>query len=205
MWYFVPNSTGYTNACCEVNLHKKICAIFGMEMSSVLEMHSAKSLNFMSTKSLQLEGSSFYRFTSNYQKMYRNIKVFVYKSKGINRTKYANTAIRGNIRRRPPSTWIIMNYGLYDNLVELWWGSSESDIIIHRCGKNIVVDVNNGLGTFSAAQSALIVFFLLQSFREGKGRGGVRRLIAKVWVPLLEERIIFKPFWTALFDIALNF
>ena len=41
-------------------------------MSYVLEMHSAKSLNFMSTKSLQLEGSSFYRFTSIYQKMYRN-------------------------------------------------------------------------------------------------------------------------------------
>ena len=55
--------------------------MFGMEMSSVLETHSAKSLNFMSTKSLQLEGSSFYRFTSIYQKMYRNIKVFVYKAK----------------------------------------------------------------------------------------------------------------------------
>ena len=66
--------------------------MFGMEMSSVLELHSAKNLNFMSTKSLQLEGSSFYRFPSIYQKMYRNIKVFVYKSKGINRTKYANTS-----------------------------------------------------------------------------------------------------------------
>ena len=73
--------------------------MFGMEMSSVLETHSAKSLNFMSTKSLQLEGSSFYRFTSMYQKMYRNIKVFVNKSKGINRTKYANTPIRGNISK----------------------------------------------------------------------------------------------------------
>ena len=73
--------------------------MFGMEMSSVLEMHSAKSLNFMSTKSLQLEGSSFYRITSIHQKMYRNIKIFVYKSKGINRTKYANTPICGNISK----------------------------------------------------------------------------------------------------------
>ena len=73
--------------------------MFGMEMSSVLEMHSAKSLNFISTKSLQLEGSSFYRFTSIYQKMYRNIKVFIYKIKGINRTKYANTSTSGNISK----------------------------------------------------------------------------------------------------------
>ena len=60
-----------------------------------------------------------------------------------------------------------MNYGLHDNLVELWWGCSESDIIIHRCGKNIVVDVNNWLGTLSAAQSALIVFFSSSKRREG--------------------------------------
>ena len=73
--------------------------MFGMEMSSVLEMQTAKSLNFMSTKSLQLEGSPFYRFTSIYQKMYKNIKVFVYKIKGINRTKYANTPTRGNISK----------------------------------------------------------------------------------------------------------
>ena len=42
--------------------------MFGMEMSSVLETHSAKSLNFMRTKSLQLEGSPFYRFASIYQR-----------------------------------------------------------------------------------------------------------------------------------------
>ena len=73
---FCPQfNSGYTNACCEVNLYKKICAMFGMEMSSVLETHSAKSLNFMSTKSLQLEGSSFYRFTSRCTEISRFLSI----------------------------------------------------------------------------------------------------------------------------------
>ena len=99
--YFVIFCPQFNRICYEVNLHKKICAMLGMEMSSILEMHTAKSLNFMSTKSLQLEGSPFYRFASIYQRcteISRFLSIF-YQSKGINRTKYANTPILGNISK----------------------------------------------------------------------------------------------------------